>query len=156
MISSQPIGGRGLLAISFSLLRASSIERRSPSKRAFQEVITMEFKEALIDVTKEEDTRDTPLFIGNNNRNDDENANVRFAWKMVAYLKKEGIERLSRKQNIDTRNVTEEDYKRIAAIFFTIFMESERYKAVADYLIETAIRLHMSERESPPSKRRWC
>ena len=127
----------------------------APLRGRFKEVIKMEIKngKAWIDRTRKEDTK-TPSFIGNNNWNGDEQKDVMFAWRMVAYLKKEGIERLCWKQSIDTRNFTDEDYKRIAATFFTVFMESKRLNEVTDYLLETVIKFYISDRESPPPRRR--
>ena len=125
------------------------IRRRSPSEREFTEVIRMEFEKALIDEIKKAGTSYNSESIGNYNWNCDGKGTIKYRWGVASYLRKEKIEWIARQLNIDTRRFTEEDYQKIATLFFSRY----RLVAVTDCSLETAIRLHMTEKEA--SRKQW-
>jgi hypothetical protein len=127
------------------------------------EVIKMEIKNILMEKekTKEAFTNNDSesSYLGDqkyeNRPNDsgrlehDKGTTIHCGWRMVAYLKKEAIDRVAQRIHIDVNTFTEKDYQRIAIHFFSKFMTSERLKMATDFSVEDAIKLHMSEKESP-------
>lgn len=114
----------------------------------------MDFKKASIDEINKAGASVNSETIGNYNGSCNEETAIPCGWRMVAYLRKEGIDRIARQLNIDIRMFTEEDYQKIATLFFSRCMASEKLAMATDYSLVAAIRLHMMEKESSEMERR--
>ncbi|MEI8174043.1 MAG: hypothetical protein WCH07_11265, partial [Deltaproteobacteria bacterium] len=126
------------------------------------EAIKMEIKNVLMEKKAKEafmNNESEPSFLGDQKYesrptdsgllNHDKETTIRCGWRMVAYLRKEAIDSVAQQLQIDVKTFTEADYNRIAIHFFSKFLTSERLKAATDFSVEAAIKLHMSEKESP-------
>ena len=114
----------------------------------------MEYEKAFRDETRNTNTGyDSGLSIENDTWTCNTEMAVRCGWRMNTYLMKKGVDRTARELNIDTRRLTDEDYERIAMLFFSRFMASEPLKTATEYSLISAIKLHLAEKEA--SRKQW-